>query len=89
MPKVLNKYKDEIPKGAVYVGRPTKFGNPFPMAFPEDRPLVISKFRQHVKEHPELTRAIKEELKGRDLVCFCAPLPCHADILLEIANSPD
>ena len=27
-----------------------------------------------------------QELKGKDLVCWCAPLPCHADILLELAN---
>ena len=27
------------------------------------------------------------ELRGKDLVCWCAPLPCHGDILLEIANA--
>jgi len=27
-----------------------------------------------------------DELRGRDVVCWCAPLPCHADILLELAN---
>jgi len=26
------------------------------------------------------------ELKGKDLVCWCSPLPCHGDILLELAN---
>jgi len=26
------------------------------------------------------------ELRGKDLICWCAPLPCHADILLELAN---
>ncbi len=26
------------------------------------------------------------ELRGEDLVCWCAPLPCHADVLLELAN---
>jgi hypothetical protein len=30
---------------------------------------------------------IKRELKGKDLICFCAPKPCHADVLLEIANA--
>lgn len=88
MAKVLNKYKDEIPKGAVYVGRPTKFGNPFPMATKEDRGVVVQKYREYVQQNPELIKAIKKELCGKDLVCFCAPLPCHADILLEIANSP-
>ena len=31
--------------------------------------------------------AIRKELKGKDLVCWCAPKSCHADILLEIANA--
>jgi hypothetical protein len=26
------------------------------------------------------------ELRGRDLVCWCAPLPCHGDVLLELAS---
>ena len=34
-----------------------------------------------------LVLKIKHELKGKDLVCWCAPQPCHADVLLEIANS--
>jgi hypothetical protein len=28
-----------------------------------------------------------DELRGRDLVCFCAPLPCHGDLLLRLANA--
>jgi hypothetical protein len=39
--------------------------------------------------HPDrafLYYKVREELVGKDLVCFCAPKPCHADVLLEIAN---
>jgi hypothetical protein len=31
--------------------------------------------------------AAKTELRGKDLVCWCAPKLCHADVLLEIANA--
>ncbi len=44
-------------------------------------------FRQHVGETPGLLEQIRAELRGHDLACWC-PLdqPCHADVLLEIAN---
>ena len=35
---------------------------------------------------PDLMEAARIELAGRDLLCFCAPLACHGDVLLEIAN---
>lgn len=32
---------------------------------------------------------IRAELAGRDLACWCPPdWPCHADVLLEVANTP-
>jgi len=36
--------------------------------------------------NPELLAALPE-LRGKDLVCWCSPLPCHADVLLELANA--
>lgn len=88
-PMVLNKYKHGIPAGSVYVGRPSKFGNPFKVEKPSDRGVMVEKFREWIYTQPELIAAIKKELKGRYLVCWCAPKACHADILLEIANSED
>lgn len=97
MPKVLNKYRDPIPDDAVFVGRPSKWGNPF--RFPNFyhsqsrdtkmalRKSIIDQFRRYLDDHPQLKKDIRKELKGKDLVCFCSPLPCHADVLLEIANS--
>ena len=96
MPKVLNKYKDPVPPDAVYVGRPSKWGNPF--KFPNFyhgqnretrmalRKSVINRYRKYLDEHPQLIKDARKELRGKDLVCYCAPLPCHADVLLEIAN---
>lgn len=89
MPRVLNKYKDHIPEDAVYIGRPSKWGNQFAMQTrgPEERQRVIDRYTRYLSKHPELIVEIRKELRGKDLVCFCAPLPCHGDVLLEIANS--
>lgn len=86
MPKVLNKHKDGIPSGSVYIGRPSKWGNPFVVGKDGTRTEVIEKFKNWLTENKEKKTAAKRELKGKDLVCFCSPLPCHGDVLIEIAN---
>jgi len=94
MPKVLNKRANEIPPDAVYVGRPSKWGNPFRMNDPllpaglsrmGKRRAVIAQYKEWLPKQADLMKALPE-LKGKDLVCWCAPLPCHADVLLELAN---
>jgi len=84
--KVLNK-KNSI--DGVYIGRPSKFGNPFEIGKDGDREEVIRKYKGWILNQPELVEDAKRELKGKDLVCWCAPLACHGDILLEIANKGD
>jgi hypothetical protein len=95
MPKVYNKKIDIIPEGAVYVGRPTKWGNPYKVGkcyslwltrkhIPFTNEDAVKAYRLHIQGREE---EIKQELRGKDLVCWCAPEPCHADVLLEIANS--
>jgi hypothetical protein len=101
-----------MPEGAVYVGRPSKWGNPFrvvsagnrfwtvvddndvdyrePHTGWADKSYAVLKsvrlFYMDVKgklaPYPPLS-----DLRGKDLVCWC-PLdePCHADVLLELAN---
>jgi hypothetical protein len=88
MPKVLNQhhYKGLTPLWAIYVGRPTKWGNPYAIGKHGTREEVVAKYRNYLKSNITLTKAAKEELKGKDLVCWCAPKACHADILMEIAN---
>ena len=86
MPKVYNKYHKDAPKGAVYVGRPSKWGNPYAIGVNTSREQAIDYYRQFVSKHHD---EIRRELRGKDLVCYCAPLPCHADVLLEIANEPE
>ncbi len=87
MPRVLNKRTDKIPPDAVYVGRPSKWGNHFKIGSDGTREEVIKKYREWLEslDRPALN-TLREQLYGKDLVCWCSPLPCHADILLELAN---
>ena len=85
MPKVLNKKRDGVPEGAVYIGRPSYWGNPFTIGVDGNRAQVIEKFRAKLLASPSLLARVPE-LRGKDLVCWCAPQACHGDVLLEIAN---
>ena len=97
MPKVLNIRTDTIPSNAVYVGRPSKWGNPFTIGRDGTRLEVIERYRRFIEgellyqdtyamsNNPNDILDISE-LRGKDLVCWCAPLPCHADVLMEVAN---
>lgn len=93
MPRVLNKYRDEIPEGAVYIGRPSKWGNPFVLRNPNNREQVIRLYKhwmmKRMEEDSSLLEEIKTELGGKDLVCFCAPHACHGDVLIKLANGED
>jgi hypothetical protein len=86
-PKVLNFKKEKHAVVGIYIGRPSKWGNPFVIGRDGTREEVIEKFHQYILGSPELYAAARSELRGKNLVCYCAPLPCHGDILLEIANS--
>lgn len=101
-----------MPEGAVYVGRGSKWGNPFKVG--EDFTIqeqhgwgsqrilslrglhpadAVTLFRLWIINHyagdmPHASSAdARIELAGKDLACWC-PLdkPCHADVLLELAN---
>ncbi len=87
MPVVLNKRRDKIPADAVYVGRPSKWGNPIVLGKDTDiREEAIMMYRNWVRSKIATKELDISELRGKDLVCWCAPLPCHADVLLELAN---
>lgn len=83
---VLNKYRDPIPPGAVYIGRPSKWGNPFTIGKHGTRAEVIAKYREWIQNEPELIEQARRELTGKPLVCFCSPAPCHGDVLQELIN---
>ena len=99
MPKttVINLKDTERPStGYAYVGRPSKWGNPFVVGVDgSSREIVIQKYHQWLMGHrrapdgrrPPSIRAIQLQLQGKTLGCWCAPLPCHGDVLAEIADS--
>jgi hypothetical protein len=85
-PRLFNKTTDTIPEDAVYIGRPGPFGNPFVIGEHGDRAAVIAQYRAWLPTQPALVERMQRELPGRDLVCFCAPLPCHGDVILALVN---
>lgn len=86
MSTVYNMHHRNAPPDAVYVGRPSKFGNPFVVGKDGERGECVKKFALWVVNRPMLLEQIKDELRGKDLICWCKPRACHADILMEIAN---
>lgn len=101
-----------MPEGAIYVGRPTQWGNPFSVR--EDREawtvegpngvvasgltfraavtLAVRDYMTLVMDHNKWEKWVGQ-LRGKDLACWCPladkdgnPVPCHADVLLELAN---
>jgi len=81
-----------MPPNAVYVGRPTKWGNPYKIGCEAGGAReAVENFRAWVNacNHRSMIdiERIRTELQGKDLACWC-PIyqPCHADVLLEIAN---
>lgn len=77
------------PAGAVVVARPSRWGNPFIISDRQTRQQAVDNYRTALLDgrlQNSIDRA-RRELGGRDLACWC-PLdqPCHADVLLEVAN---
>ena len=89
MPKVLNKYHfvaNKIPKDAVNIMRPGKWGNPF--AIGRDggsRAVVCDMYDVWILNETTLLKDL-HELRGKDLLCCCKPARCHGDTLLRLAN---
>lgn len=70
----------------VYVGRPSKWGNPFRIGPDGTREEVIQKYKEWLSHQDELYDAIHTELKDKVLGCWCSPQACHADVLAAIAD---
>lgn len=87
MPRVYNKKTDLIPLGnSVYIGRGSPYGNPFVIGRDGTRQEVVNKYAVYLVNNPELFAKVRTELKGKDLVCFCAPELCHGNVLEHYAN---
>jgi hypothetical protein len=81
------------PENTVVVARPSKWGNPIKRgdlwcSVPvQSNAELVAAFRTLCAENPGYVQAVRTELAEKNLACWC-PLdqPCHADVLLEIAN---
>jgi hypothetical protein len=87
-----------MPPNSVYVGREvrdrraggvrfreSRWFNPFKIDRDGSREEVVAKYHARLLRRPDLMAALPE-LRGKDLVCWCAPDACHSDVLLELAN---
>jgi hypothetical protein len=79
------------PEGAIYVGRPSRWGNPFRVGAAAGE--LVARYRAWLLDPsrrdgdgPSIAE-IRRELRGRDLDCWCdLDQPCHADVLLEVVS---
>ena len=77
-----------LQRGIVRVDRATQWGNPFRIGRDGTRAEVIERYRRDLWRRIRAGEVDLEELAtldGRDLACWCADLPCHADVLARAA----
>jgi len=93
-PKVLNRRKHKLLcdckdrcHKAIYVGRPGEFGNEFEIGKDGTREEVIAKHKEALLKDPVRMARVREVLRGKSVMCWCAPSPCHGRALIEIANA--
>ncbi len=76
-------------KHDVYIGRPSKWGNPFPVPKGYDRVAdpdrILARYEEYVRGNPKLMADLPE-LAGKVLGCWCAPHACHGDVLARMAT---
>jgi len=70
----------------VYIGRPSKWENPFVIGKDGNRKQVLEKYHNYLLNNTTIMNSI-HELEGKVLGCWCKPNDCHGDILAAIANS--
>jgi Domain of unknown function (DUF4326) len=85
-----------LPDQAICVTRPGRWGNPFVIGMDGDRAHVLASFAAYAHQRLADDPQWLAPLRGKDLACWCAillpdgsPCPCHADLLLDLANRPD
>lgn len=86
---VLNKFRDPIPKDAVYIGRGSRWGNPFKISTSLSRDAVCELYENKLEHEITIGTVRLSELAalhGKDLVCYCAPRRCHGHSLERAAE---
>ena len=72
------------PEGAIYIGRPSKWKNPYKIGKYGSRSEVIDKFEKYSTLKLENDPNWLEPLIGKDLYCYCAPEACHGDVIIKL-----
>lgn len=85
--KVVNIHRRE--PYDIYIGRPSRWGNPFPLSDFPSREACLERFKSWLLSsiHGKLLLADLEQLRGKRLGCFCAPDLCHGDIYIQLLES--
>ncbi len=79
MTKVVNLKHEDYD---VYIGRGSKWGNPYKIGKDGTREEVIQKYEEYIRNSSLIDQI--EELDGLTLGCYCKPLPCHGDVLIKL-----
>ena len=72
----------------IFIGRPSKWGNPFKIGRDGTREEVIEKYRAWILTRPDLLAEIPT-LRGKKLACYCSPARCHGDVLAQLADAKE
>lgn len=77
-----------LPANTKCVSRPGPWGNPFRVLIESvNAEAAVAEYEKYVARDPHLRSLIRRDLRGFNLACFCKEgEPCHADVLLRIAN---
>ena len=88
MTKVIHIRDKTGSSDEVYIGRGSKWGNPYKIGGAESRASVIRLYEDRLYQTVEGRELLGniEELRGKTLVCYCKPQACHGDVLVNILN---
>lgn len=94
MPRIYSfkpRFCLEIPSDAIRCDRTTIYGNPFIIGIDGTRDQVCDKYEKWIWEdiNFSLREKMVNELRGKDLICWCYPDRCHCETIIDIANSPE
>ena len=81
-----SRWSDHIGRDQVLIDRRTKWGNPFRIGIDGSREDVIAMYREWLLAQPQLLAQLPL-LKGKVLLCWCKPLACHGDVLVELVEA--
>jgi len=95
---ILNKRFDDIPEGAVYIGRPSPWGNPYTHLSNTNsqvntvqvatREIAVQAFREYAIVRLAAEPDWLEPLRwATALVCWCAPQSCHGNVIMELMGA--